>query len=135
MEILVLTTGWIVTVFIGLLEGLVLYKILDGTIKLDKLISESNGDASLSRFQFLIFTFVIAMSLFFVIVSQNPIAFPSEIPAGIFSLLGISGGTYVISKGIQKSRDADPNISKFEADKAKVKAAAAKAKASETKDQ
>ena len=81
------------------------WKIATGTIDISELISEEakqdkpRGKASLSRFQFLIFTFVIALSLFWVIVRQE--GFPEEIPNGIFLLLGISGGSYVLSKGIQ----------------------------------
>ena len=110
---LVLSVGWILTVFVGLLGIIILYKILDGSINLDKIISEPNGDASLSRFQFLIFTFVIALSLFFVIISQNPIQFP-DIPGGVFALLGISGGSYLVSKGIQTSREAQKDKADIE---------------------
>ena len=73
---------------------------------LSKLISEPNGDASMSRFQFLIFTFVIALSLFLVIVGQQPPKFPDTIPAAVLSLLGISGSSYLVSKGIQFSDPA-----------------------------
>lgn len=52
----------------------------------------------MSRFQLLIFTFVIAMSLFLMVA--NNMKFP-EIPNGVWALLGISGGSYVVSKGIQ----------------------------------
>jgi hypothetical protein len=76
--------------------------IIIGRINLDKLISEPNGDASLSRFQFLIFTFVIAVGLLLIIVQTQD--FP-PVPGQILALLGISGGSYVISKGIQTSRD------------------------------
>jgi hypothetical protein len=81
-----------------------LWKIIDGTINLSFLISDELGWASLSRFQFLVFTFVIAMSLFFVIASQPTPTYP-KIPAEILALLGISGGSYVLGKGIQSSRD------------------------------
>ena len=88
------------TVLIGLYGLIILWKIVSGEINISKLISEPDGSgASLSRFQFLIFTFVVSMSLFWVIVRQE--GFPEEIPSGIFVLLGISGGSYVISKGIQ----------------------------------
>jgi hypothetical protein len=76
--------------------------IIIGRINLDKLISEPNGDASLSRFQFLIFTSVIAVGLLLIIVEMK--GFP-PVPGQIRALLGISGGSYVISKGIQTSRD------------------------------
>ena len=63
MQALTLAAGWIVVVFVGLLELLVLWKIHTNKIDLTYLISEENGQASLSRFQFLIFTFVIADGL------------------------------------------------------------------------
>jgi uncharacterized BrkB/YihY/UPF0761 family membrane protein len=104
MGTLTLAAGWIITFFLGTFAGLILWYVLAGKINLQHLIAESDGQASLSRFQFLIFTFVIAMSLFFVIAGQDPPMFPNEIPAGIFALLGISGGSYVISKSIQKNK-------------------------------
>lgn len=106
LKILILAVGWVLVVFVGLLELLILWKIWVGDIDLNKLISEANGDASLSRFQFLIFTFVISMSLFLVIVSSGP-GFPEKIPAGIFALLGISGGSYVVSKGIHVNKEKE----------------------------
>ncbi len=100
-----LAIGWIITIFLGLLGGIILWKILTGQIDITYIICDENGWASLSRFQFLIFTFVVAISLFYLIASQTPPAYP-DIPAEILGLLGISGGSYVISKGIQSSRDA-----------------------------
>lgn len=100
-----LTIGWTVTIFFGSLGGIILWFIIKGKINLEKLISEPNGDASLSRFQLLIFTFVIAMSLFLIIVSTTPPSFPITIPVEILGLLGISGGSYLFAKGIQTSRD------------------------------
>jgi hypothetical protein len=104
--VLTATAGWVVVAFVGLFGLIFLIRVLQDRIVLNKLISEPNGDASLSRLQFLIFTFVIAMSLFLIIVGQKggP-AFP-EIPAGIMALLGISGGSYLVSKGIQFSNPA-----------------------------
>ena len=95
---LVLVMGWITVVFVGALEIAILWLIFKGKIDLKSLISDEDGDASLSRFQFLLFTFVIVMGLFLIIV--NKADFP-EIPVGILGILGISGGSYVISKGIQ----------------------------------
>jgi hypothetical protein len=54
----------------------------------------------MSRFQLLVFTFVIALSLFLMVVAQNGTKFP-EIPANVLTLLGISASTYAVSKGIQ----------------------------------
>ncbi len=36
-------------------------------------------------------------------VGKDPPGFPESIPSEIFVLLGISGGTYAISKGIQSN--------------------------------
>ena len=104
MHIIALVVGLIICVLIGFLGFIVVYMILKGRINLSKLISEPNGDASLSRFQFLLFTFVISMSLFYIVASKYPPAFP-DIPIEILALLGISGGSYIVSKGIQTSRD------------------------------
>jgi hypothetical protein len=101
--------GYIIAVFLGLLALAILYRISKGEIDLSGLISEPTtpdgkpGDASLSRFQFLIFTFVIAFSLLIVIAKKGE--FPSTIPDAIWALLGISGGSYVVSKGVQTNRD------------------------------
>ncbi len=104
---LTLAIGWTLTVLIGLFGLIILWKIITGDIDISKLISEPDGSgASLSRFQFLIFTFVISMSLFWVIINLG--GFPEEIPSGIFVLLGISGGSYVISKSIQPNLDVKP---------------------------
>jgi len=107
MLTLEVTVGIILDLFLALLAGTILVSIWKGRISLNKLLSEANGDASLSRLQFLIFTFVIALSLFLVILSQSTApAFPKEIPAGIFALLGISASSYLVSKGIQFSNPA-----------------------------
>lgn len=111
METLVIVIGYLLCGLIGLLGIAVLWLIYDGTIDLSRLISEANGDASMSRFQFLVFTFVISLSLFLVVVSGNKDsngkpAFPAEIPAGVLTLLGISGSSYAVGKAIQFSDPA-----------------------------
>lgn len=98
---LTLTSGWIALGFLALIGIALLYYIFTERIDLSRLISEPNGDASMSRFQLLIFTFVIAASLFLIIAAPNPPAFPKEIPNGILVLLGISASSYLVSKGIQ----------------------------------
>ena len=101
----------ILTIFVGGLAALILWRIYRGDINLNNLISEPNGDASLSRFQLLIFTFVITMSLFYLIAIK--LKFP-DVPPQILGLLGISGGSYVISKGIQTNRDTSLAASESE---------------------
>jgi hypothetical protein len=99
-QLLGLVIGWILTIFIALLALKIIWKIFKDEIDLDHLISDAEGYASLSRFQFLVFTFVVAMSLFYLIVISDPPEYPI-IPNQILALIGISGGSYVISKGIQ----------------------------------
>jgi len=84
----------------------ILLEIATGRLDLSRLLSEVGPDgktchASLSRFQLLIFTFVIALSLFLITVAHD--AFPTTIPPEILTLLGISASTYAVSKGIQAS--------------------------------
>lgn len=108
MDTLWQVAGWVVVVFIGLAGLIVLWKMFKSkTPDLATLWSETSADgntviakASLSRFQFLIFTFVIAIGLLYVIFHDN--AFP-DIPNSVYILLGISGGSYLVSKGIQQA--------------------------------
>jgi len=104
MSTLVLVIGWILTIFLGILAFVILWKIVTHEISLRYLISDEQGFASLSRFQFLLFTFVIVMTLFYLIVTHG--RFP-DIPNQILALLGISGGSFVVAKGVQTSRDVE----------------------------
>jgi hypothetical protein len=102
---LTLLVGYLATTLIGLFGFVILWRIFTGRIDISLLISEANGSASLSRFQFLIFTFVISLSLLLIILgSPGGPKFP-DIPAGIYALLGISAASYVVSKGIQSGAD------------------------------
>ena len=92
--------GIMVSLFLGLLGLTILALIWTKRIDLSALLNEANGQASMSRFQLLIFTFVIALSLFG--VTEYNKAFP-DIPSGILTLLGISASTYAVGKGISYS--------------------------------
>jgi hypothetical protein len=59
--------------------------------------------ASLSRFQFLIFTFVIAGVYLVLCLETGTFV---EIPSNVVLLLGVSGGTYAASKGIKAASDS-----------------------------
>lgn len=93
----------IFSLVILLFAFVVLWKIWDNDISLGGLLAEppepgapaGTGKASLSRFQFLIFTFVIAG--LFLLLSIEAGGFV-QIPNNVLALLGISGGTYVVSK-------------------------------------
>lgn len=95
--------AWVALGFLGLIGVAILYYVFTGRIDLSGLISEPTGEASMSRFQLLVFTFVIAASLFLIIASAGPPSFPKEIPNGILVLLGISASSYLVSKSIQHS--------------------------------
>jgi hypothetical protein len=101
--------GWILAIFLGLLALIVLWKVFTDRIDLKYLIADEKGYASMSRFQFLIFTFVIAGGLIYMtlcaICSGASAAFP-DVNNGVLVLLGISGGSYAIGKGLQNQADA-----------------------------
>jgi hypothetical protein len=97
-----IATGFTLLALIFLFGFAVLVYIANGSIDLSDLLSDGDSKgASMSRFQLLIFTLVIALSLFLVVVSN--MAFPDHIPPEILTLLGISASTYAVSKGIQMS--------------------------------
>lgn len=101
-------TGFTLLGLVFLYGFAVLIYIANGRIDLSDLLSEQGDSkgASMSRFQLLIFTLVIALSLFLVVVSK--MAFPDHIPPEILTLLGISASTYAVSKGIQMSSGSAP---------------------------
>jgi hypothetical protein len=79
---------------------LILAGIASGKIDISQLLTEKGSSgASMSRFQLLIFTFVISLSLFLIVVTKQD--FPKEIPNQVLTLLGISATTYGVGKGIQ----------------------------------
>ena len=101
VNLLLLICGYGVCLFMGLLCAVLLWKIFTNQIDLTKVVSEANGDASMSRFQLLIFTMMVAISMFILVVKNWN--FP-VVPEGVLGLLGISASTYAVSKGIQFSQ-------------------------------
>lgn len=98
---------WLIVVFIGAVALLVLIKIWK--VDLSGLVTEAPqpgvaggpptpGKGSLSRLQLLLFTFVIAG--LYLVLSLEAGEFVN-VPNQVLGLLGISGGSYVVSKGIQ----------------------------------
>ena len=112
-----MTAQWIswwgfvaITIILLGFAALVLWKVFWDPHALDGLLSEPpgpNGEikASLARFQFLIFTFVIAGLYLLLCIEAGTFI---EIPGNVLALLGISGGTFVASKTVtsadQKSK-------------------------------
>jgi hypothetical protein len=95
--------GYIICGFLGVLAATIIIWIWRGKMDLGNLLNEGNGQASMSRFQLLIFTFVIAISLF-ELVEKSPTASFPDIPQGVLTLLGISASTYAVGKGISYSQ-------------------------------
>jgi uncharacterized BrkB/YihY/UPF0761 family membrane protein len=102
MEWMSQTCGFLACLFIGVIGLIVIFRMVSGDIDLSYLISEPTGQASMARFQLLIFTFVVAISLFKLVEKNN--VFP-DIPGGVLTILGISASTYGVGKAIQFSRD------------------------------
>ena len=76
----------------------VLYLMLMGRIDLKEVLTEPDSTkASLSRFQFLLFTFVIAGLFLLLSIESGTFV---NIPDSVLGLLGISAGSYAVSKGI-----------------------------------
>jgi hypothetical protein len=103
---LAIFTGYLVLILVFTYGLLTLYHMATGKIDLKGLVSENDGSASMSRFQLLVFTFVIALSIVMMVVSATPPKFPA-IPNEVLILLGISASTYAVSKGIQKGAETD----------------------------
>ena len=66
---------------------------------------DQGGKASISRFQLCLFSYVIAG--LYLVLSLEAGQFV-EIPDGVLALLGISGGSFVVSKGIGRSASPAP---------------------------
>ncbi len=91
-------------IFLGFF-AIIIWKILKNDIDLSLIVSEGDGKASLSRFQLLLFTFVVAG--LFLVLSLETGQFV-EIPTGVQVLLGISGGSFVVSKAVGGAPAAAP---------------------------
>lgn len=107
MYSLMVAAGYTLLILIGWLAAVVIWKIQKDQIDITYVLAENDGGASMSRFQLMIFTFVISLSLFLVIVGngETPPRFPEAIPAGVLAILGISASSYLVSKGIQQNME------------------------------
>lgn len=97
-ERLMLVTKYFALFIVFLFGVIVLAEMAAGRIDLSLLLGEHGGGASMSRFQLLIFTLVIGLSFVLVVANQNAIP---DVSTNVLLLLGISGSTYAVSKGIQ----------------------------------
>lgn len=131
---LAIVMGWLIVILVGVIGAVIIWKMFTGKIDLSTILNDSanGGKASLSRLQFLIFTFVIALSLFLITVGGNCAdkscpKFPDPIPNGIFALLGISAATYAVSKGVDANKDVGVAQANATSDVAKANMAQANA--------
>lgn len=95
-----LALAYAMLVLLFLFGFFVIAAIASGKIDISSLLAEGTGDASkasMSRFQLLIFTFVIGVSFFLVVLCECKLP---EVPNQVLTLLGISASTYGVSKGI-----------------------------------
>ncbi len=119
LQYLEIIVGYLVCGIVALFGVLLIWRIADGTIDLAELISE-DGRASTSRFQLVIFTFVVALSFFLVVVSHVKILQNSpgaaglpelpDVPSGVLALLGISASSFLVSKGISAKNGGGAKI-------------------------
>ena len=105
METIAFWAALVGVLLLGALGAVVVYKIARSD--LSGLISEqgegnTQGTASMSRFQLLIFTFVIALGL--LVITLKCGKFPM-LSAEVLGLLGISVGSYIGSKITQKAAE------------------------------
>ncbi|SRR5258707_10314908 len=100
-------------IIVVLFALLILWKMFRGDISLDGLLSEPPAPgvdmsdpgaampkASLSRFQFMLFTFVIAGLYLLLSIEAGTFI---DIPTNVLGLLGISGGSYLVSKAVSSN--------------------------------
>jgi hypothetical protein len=100
LERLTLVVAYVIVILVFFFGLMVLIAMATNKIDISGLLCEpTENKASMSRFQLLIFIFVIAFSLVLIILSNDPIKFP-DVPSGILLLLGISASTYAVSKGM-----------------------------------
>lgn len=108
LENLKLATGYATLIFLFFLSMVVLIDIVRNKINLSEMLEELSGGASMSRFQLLVFTFVIAFSFFVIVAEQGKLP---DIPANVLALLGVSASTYAVSKGLQVSSNGGSDAS------------------------
>jgi len=124
LQVLEMIVGYLACGIVGLFGLALIVRIFQGKIDLSKLLSDDDGAASTSRFQLMIFTFVVALSFFLVVVSNvklrqtasldktssSPTNSPlPDVPGGVLSLLGISASSYLVSRGISASQPDKPD--------------------------
>ena len=102
MDTLRIVVAWVALVVVTLLGVALFWAIFTKQIKLEDLLGDKDGYASMGRFQLLIFTFVIALSFLYLMALPETSGFP-EVPGSVLTLIGISGSSFLVSKSIDKA--------------------------------
>jgi len=102
VEPLRLVASWVALAIVTLVGVAVLRDLYKHRIDLKDVIADKDGDASMGRFQLLVFTFVFAFSFLYVIAAPGAGAFP-DVPGSVLTLLGISGSSFLVSKTVDKA--------------------------------
>lgn len=99
LQTIVSVTVGLVCLVLALIGLAVAYQILRNKIDLSTVLSEGGNTpkASLSRLQMLIFTFAVAGVWLATSFESGTLV---EIPNSVLGALGISGGSYLLAKGI-----------------------------------
>jgi hypothetical protein len=118
------------TLIIGCIAGTVVWRMWTNQINLSQLLSD-DPSTSMSRFQFLVFTFIIGLSYLLLVITrisavETQLASVADlskvadmlkelpgVPGGVLGLIGISAGSYVGGKVIQKSADTAVETAKI----------------------
>lgn len=85
----------------------IIYKIAVDKINIGSIILEKDGSgkSSISRFQLLVFTLVIS-GLYVILSIENGQLI--DVPNGALALLGISAGSFLVSKGMSGKPPGEP---------------------------
>jgi hypothetical protein len=84
-----------------LLFAVVLIKLYKSDLESIILEKDSSGKSSIARFQLLVFTLTIAGLYIILSIEAGTLI---DVPSGALTLLGLSGGSFLISKGIGTPR-------------------------------
>ncbi|MFN7938086.1 MAG: hypothetical protein U0R19_32455 [Bryobacteraceae bacterium] len=104
LDRLKISVGYVLLFLILVLGLQICLHVATGKIDLAFLISDSEGFASMGRFQLLVFTFVVALSFFLVVLEKKGLP---DIPASVLTLLGISASTFAVSKSVDASEKSE----------------------------
>ncbi|MBI3568911.1 MAG: hypothetical protein HY084_12000 [Gemmatimonadetes bacterium] len=99
--LLSMATGVVALATVSAFAAAIIWRVYTGKIDLTYLIGDAEGSASMSRFQLLLFSFVVAFAFLFVVTKPDAVGFP-VIPGSVLTLIGISGSSFLVGKSMDK---------------------------------